>query len=306
MEALKGRLSGVLIQRQLEPAFDLLDRAAQMWEARQLKYLSPEKCMSREWEIMHGKSAKQLSIDSEKLLVKESKDTPDQATHNDLQVHEALRRRGIALAFADVMSWEAHETYLQELFQHLRNEPPSGYVKPGIQQILRADRQSFTKVIRDGVNVRRNSSGALEMDEVLMRALNSAEVSFHLLPLPKPQSLPNNPPKPQWTTDFRQQHDWRWQPYGKGKDHSKGKSRKGDKGKGKSKGKGTNFLPKALQGRDNVGTDMHGRRLCYNFNLGKCDKVASGAQCPNGFHLCCRKDCQAPHAEMDHDKQTSS
>ena len=53
MEALKSRLSGALIQRKLEPA-DLLDRAAQMWEAPQLKCFSPEKCMSREWEIMHG------------------------------------------------------------------------------------------------------------------------------------------------------------------------------------------------------------------------------------------------------------
>ena len=80
-----------------------------------------------------------------------------------------------------------------------------------------------------------------------------------------------------WNTD--QEH---WTPtvapYGKGKG-------KGKKGKGK---KQINVLPKALQHKDNVSQDDHGRRLCFNSNLGKCDQAAHGAHCKNGYHLCCR------------------
>lgn len=164
--------------------------------------------------------------------------------------------------------------------------------------IAQSNRQCFTKVIRGGVSVRRNGAGGLDMDRMLSQALSSAEVSFHLLPLRKPA----NPPT--WIGD--KQSEWRFQPYWNQKGKGKGKPEKGGKGKGKGKPKAQTFLPKALQGRDNVGIDSHGRRMCYNFNLGKCDKAAAGAQCSNGFHLCCRRDCHAPRAEKDHDQQTSS
>ena len=46
-----------------------------------------------------SKTAKQLSIDTDKLLVKSEQSVPDQQVSTEMQVYEALRRRGIALAF---------------------------------------------------------------------------------------------------------------------------------------------------------------------------------------------------------------
>ena len=86
-----------------------------------------------------GKVKKQLSLDSEKLIVKEKSDVPDQYPASELQPFEALRRRGVAM----VLSWESHERYLQQLTSHLRADPLQNYLRPTLQQVLKADRQVF-------------------------------------------------------------------------------------------------------------------------------------------------------------------
>lgn len=259
-----------------------------------------------------GKSKKQLSLDSEKLTVKEKTDVPDQFHGSELQAFEALRRRGAALAFADIVSWEVHERYLQQLTSHLRVDPPPNYSRPTLPQLLKADRQVFLYLIRTGVELKRLANGLLDMDDKLIKALESYEVGFHLLPLPKvnskaevlqqPSSSPGQqrPAQDSYGKGSYGQHR-RWQPYGGG-----GKGGKQFKGKG-GKGKGGNqgILPKALLGRDNVSSDLHNRRLCFDYQLGKCTAVADGAECPKGWHLCCRRGCYAPHPERDHDGKTS-
>ena len=298
MENLKLRLPGVVIQRQMEPSHSLLDLCIQQWETRQLKFLSPEKCTSRQWEIEMSKGPKQIELDSDKLLVKEKSDVPDCVAHTELQTFEALRRRGIALAFADVVSWESREAYLMALFANLQKSPPQNYVKPTLQQVLRADRAVFTKLIQDGTPVRRAADGTLPLDTALIAALNHPDAAYHLMPLPKPASAPPkaDPPK----NEFRYNDQWdnhRYSTWERTSFHKR-------KGKGKGKGKSRdryNVLPKALQGRDNVSTDQHNRRLCFAFQFNRCDKAAHGAQCPNGWHLCTRRGCHAPHPEQEHD-----
>lgn len=285
-------MSGVVIERQLEPSHDLLDNVSQQWESRQLKYLSPEKCSSREFEITMSKNAKQVQLDSDKLTIKESKTIPDQFAGTEMLVHEALRRRGIAYAFADVISWQVHERYLQALFSHLRNEPPAGYAKPTLQQILKADRQTFMKLIQNDVPIRRDPSNNLALDTELMNMFASYEVGFHLLPLPKaPQTIGGGKGDKSWWAT-RSHSDARDQPYkGKGK----------HKGKGKSKDR-PNIMPKELQHKDNVSVDLHNRRLCFNYNMGKCTAAPDGGQCDRGHHCCMRKGCHAPHPVTEHGK----
>ena len=302
MADLKRRLPGVLIERQMSPSHALLDMCAQQFESRQLKYLSPDRCTSREWEVSMSKSAKQIEIDTDKLVVKEKAETPDCTTTGEMETFEALRRRGVAYAFVDILSWEVHERYLMMLFGHSRRPPPQGYQETTLQQVLRADRAVFTKLIQDNIGLRRDATtGDLPMDQAIINALSSYDVGFHLMPLPKP-SHPTPPPKAdpvklndQWTNPYNQ--FYRWSPY-KGHEGGKGKG-KGFKGKDR-----TNLLPKALQNRDNVSTDPHHRRLCFGFNLGRCDAAPAGGECKHGWHLCCRRNCQAPHPESEHDRQS--
>ena len=49
---------------------------------------------------------------------------PAQSVITEMQVLEALKRRGVAMAVSDISTWEVHERYLQSLFIHLRTEPP--------------------------------------------------------------------------------------------------------------------------------------------------------------------------------------
>ena len=83
---LRTRPGGVVIEQQLEPSHHLIDLFSQQWEAKQLEYLSPEKCTSRECEIVREKSSKQLSSDNEKLLIKEEKSVPDQSASHVIRV----------------------------------------------------------------------------------------------------------------------------------------------------------------------------------------------------------------------------
>ena len=287
MRQLRARLPGVLLEHQMEPSHGLLNLVAQMWETRQLQYIEIGKLTSREHEVLYSKTSKQLKVDSDKLLVKEEANTPEQQATSELQVLEALKRRGVAFAFIDCLSWEVHERYLQSLFSHLRTEAPEGYVKPTLQQLLKADRQVFLTMIRKDVNVRRRPDDTLEMDVELMAALQSYEVGFHLMPLPKPPKV-KDPPKdsnPVW----KERGD---QPY-----YKKGK------GKGKKGGKQqTNILPRDLHNKGCVGVDDHNRRLCFNFNMNKCQDAAHGAECGRGWRLCMKKGCFAPHSAFDHEK----
>ena len=206
----------------------------------------------------------------------------------------------MGFAFIDCLSWEVHERYLQSLFGHLRTDPPEGYVKPTLQQLLKADRQVFLTMIRKDVRVRRREDNTLEMDTEIIAALQSYEVGFHLMPLPKPKTSETKPPAASGSTGTSPPNPtWQprgSQPYGKGNQKGKGKA------KGKNK-KQANILPAELQNKQCVGVDEHGRRLCFNFNLGKCQEVAKGAQCPRGWHLCMKKGCHAPHSVLEHDSK---
>lgn len=293
MIELKARLVGVCVERQLDPSHSLLDATSQMYESQQITYLSPEKCTSREWEISRSKTAKQLAIDSDKLTIKEKSEVPEQTASSEMQVFEALRRRGIAFDFSDIVTWQTHERYLSMLFSHLRRDPVEGYARVTLQQVLRADRCAWTKLIEAGTPIRRNNLGVLPLDTQLIAALEAYDVAFNLVPLPKA------PAKPDWKEHKQHYHADRWhdkQQWRKGPYHGHG-----GKGNGKNRKGNQQMLPKAFQGRDCSSTDPHGRRLCSGYNLGACQAAADGAQCKKGWHLCMRNNCHAPHREKDHD-----
>ena len=138
------------------------------------------------------------------------------------------------------------------------------------------------------MNVRRRADDTLEMDSAIMTALKS-EVGFHLMPLSKQKVTEVKPQAPPSYAPERQSN---WQP-------------KGNRpyGKGSSKNKRVaNILPQELQNKGCVGVDDHNRRLCFTFNMNRCQAAANGAECQRGFHLCMKKGCHAQHSAFDHEK----
>ena len=181
MVTLRAALPGVCIEKQLEPSHGLLDLVSHQFEAQQLAYLSPDRCTSREWEVAMGKTSKQIQLDTDHLVVKEKSDTPDQVAATEMQIYEALRRRGIAYMLSQIC-WIG-----QCMSATSPNclDTPQGYVKTSIQRLLRADRAVWAKIIEDNVSVRRDATGLRPLDAAVPAALHSPEIAFHLVPLPK-------------------------------------------------------------------------------------------------------------------------
>ena len=63
-------------------------------------------------------------------------------------------------------------------------------MRPTLPQILKADRQVFLHMIRAGADLKRQLDNTLQLDTLIFTALQSYEVGFHLLPLPKLATKP--------------------------------------------------------------------------------------------------------------------
>lgn len=291
---LKQRLVGQLIEGPSEPAHCLLDATNQMHEKNQITYLSPDRCVSRLHELTAAKSnEKMLEIESSKLIVKDRTPDLEVSAKSSLQVLEAFRRRGLALDFSDVMSFGAHEKYMQSLFSHMHRDAPPGYSQCTISQLVEADKAAWSKCIRDNVKPRRDSTGAKPLDTALVGALETWEVSFSLMPLPSRQSAPKSVNK----SEGGKPKPDKPQPSAK---HvaNKFQNNKKSKGKGRGKSKWEPKCPQAIRDAGGTATLPSGEPLCFGYSLSGCSKAADGARCEKGHHVC--PICYGPHSLKDH------
>eukprot|EP00435_Cladocopium_sp_Y103_P045636 s2855_g13.t1 len=182
---LKLRLNGVIVEGHSEPAHAFLDLATQLFDQNVLRYIPLEKCYSRltELSVSGQPQSKLLEVESSKVVVKDRELDHEATVQSSYQALEALKRRGLALEFAGVMSFTCHDRYVQLLFSHLNRDPPSGYNRCSVSQLLAADKAAWTSLIEKNVKPRPDAAGTLELDSKLEEALKSYEVSFTLLPL---------------------------------------------------------------------------------------------------------------------------
>lgn len=118
---LKTRLIGQLIEGSTEPGHCLLDLAVQMHEKNQTVYLSPDRCVSRLHELTATKSNdKMIEIEASRLVIKDKEPDLEVSASTSLQVLESLRRRGLALDFAEVMSFAEHKKLQLQSLGHCR------------------------------------------------------------------------------------------------------------------------------------------------------------------------------------------
>ena len=255
----KKQLTGLLIEGALELAHCLLDLCASIHQHNEVRYIPPEKCVSRVHEIMNQKTpTKQLDIASDTLIIKEHKEVPDAIAHSAMQIHEAFVRRGIALLCADVIDHGKYTRYISTLFNHMHREPPAGYNRCTVTQIVAADRAVWQKLLEDNIKPRRPADGTLPLDEALQKALESYEASFCLLPLQAKKEPKKNPLKNKGETEVI-------------------KKVKGDKIK-PIKGKGKGRIPEAIMKLGGVSKNPSGENLCFAYNIGGCQDAADGAK----------------------------
>ena len=124
LEALKASLPGLLLEGTLEPSHHLLDRAAALEKGNVFRYLGPEMCTSRSWEVTRSKPERKfLELDAGKLSLSSQSSVPDNPPRSALQLQECLLRRGVAFVFAQVCSYSPYQRYVSQLFQHLARDP---------------------------------------------------------------------------------------------------------------------------------------------------------------------------------------
>lgn len=295
MQALKNRLGGLSVTGEHDPAHSLLDRACTMFDSNSLKYMDPASCISRAKEIQGTVKDRELTLEKGSLVLKSNEDKLSSPTDSEIKVHYAFIRRSIALEFAKIMSFEQHALWEEFLFQSLHREPPPGYSKPTLSQIVQCDKTAFTRVAETLDSIRRRDDGTYPAGEALLALRSDPLVTLHLAPIARAASSPGSQ-----VSNFRQ----RAQPY---PSQSPGKS--SGKGKGKKGGK-SSPMPAALIGKwSKTGT---GEPLCFGYNCASgCPETASrgikdGERCSRGWHLCCEPRCLQAHSLQAHNKKAGA
>ena len=297
MVNLRTRLNGILIEGHGEPSHSLLDSACQMYDQNILRYIPLEKCFSRLTELaFSGKPhAKLLEIESSKVVVRDRDQEHEASVQSSYQALEACKRRGLALDFAGIMSFGAHDRYVQTLFNHLNRDPPTGYNRCSVSQLLAADRAAWSRLIETNTKPRPDAAGVLALDKELLEALKSYEVAFTLLP-----TVSKQPSKPQASASSSPPKQ---QPGAFGKAGRKGNNRfrpYNAKGKGKTKTKFDQRVPREIREAGGTASTPAGDPICFDYSLKKCKENVTDGRCRKGYHVCAI--CYGHHCMADRKK----
>ena len=297
MTNLKARLNGVLIEEHCEPSHSLLDLATQLYDQNILRFIPLEKCFSRLTELSFSNKAqtKLLEVEFSKVVIKEKDADFESAVQSSYQALEAFKRRRLALEFAGVMSYTAHDQYVQMLFSHPNREPPVGYNRVSVSQLLSADKAAWSSLIEKNLKPRPDAAGVLPLNASLEDALKAYEVSFTLLPMVSKAQPKASPAPPQSTRPPAAA------PFSKG--HHKGQFRPkpyGTKGKGKSKSKFEQRIPQQIRDTGGTASTPDGDPICFDYSLKRCKEQVTDGRCRKGYHVCCL--CYGQHCMLDHKK----
>ena len=278
LDGVRASISGVIVEGPMEPAHHLLEATSRMEREGQLRYIPPEKCPTRQQEIQAGKTTSARIVECDgKLTLKEEKEMGDITCGSAILVQEALRRRGIALQFAGICTYLQHERYLLKLFSHMAREPPPGCQRTSVQQIVAADKAVWTRLVEDDVQPKRASNGSYPVGEALVPALESYDITIHLLP-----RMRNDIPARKRNGGQQGKGDrTKWQ---RTEDASKGKGKgnAGKTGKGKGTSSFTSNVPNAIRVLGGSGVTPDKKRICFDRNIGGCKLNP----CPKGLHVC--------------------
>jgi hypothetical protein len=230
---------------------------------------------------------KRFRTDASGFLKEEAKEPTLLAeVSTELEIHQALRRRGAAYALAQVMSFPKHEEIIALLFAELQRDPPSGFNRVTISQLQEADKLLHTKLAeatRAGLPL---VSGKLPLDDLVGQVLSSAAVMWILMPSKRAgaaaaATVP--PKKTQAVADGAKTEE----------DPAKPTKKTANKNKNKKR---SPPVPKSLLG--GVATDSDGNPLCFAYNLDQC--THKGPKCAKGRHVCCAEGCFQKHPFVKH------
>ncbi len=172
----KKRLTGLVLEGELEPSDSLIDFVYSLYEENRLQYVQWERCSKKDAEVAGPSSSSKQDANSEEEKLKDN-------LSSDARIRYALQRRSISFDRVTIATYRVMEKWHDCMFKHRKREALPGHGQVTLQQLEAADKALFQVVsgaCRDGIVPK--SDGTKPMDEAIEKAMESAEVQFHLLP----------------------------------------------------------------------------------------------------------------------------
>ena len=292
-EAVERKLFPLKIESVLEPSHSLINSLAQCADDGRLRYIEWAKCTSRAAKLNNVKeqgSFKMWKADSAGVIKQTEPESSLRCeVASELDVLNALRRRGIAYELANLMSYEVHETIVNLFFTELQRDPIEGFRKTTLSQLSAADREVHLRLAektRAGLPL--GPAGELPLDKHVEEVIKLPSVMWLLMPKQKTAIVE----KPAATTMPKNAAP-------KGSPHPQDKRGQPKGGKFDKKNRRNLKIPMPAQLRGGTPVDSDGRSICYGYNLGTC----SDRNCKRGRHVCCKEGCfSGSHTFLTHDK----
>ncbi|OLQ04856.1 hypothetical protein AK812_SmicGene12109 [Symbiodinium microadriaticum] len=210
------RLAGISRRGESECSYQSYDLVMKMIQDNTITYLSPSKFGSRHEELKMDKPRKELDVVSGTVQVKDKHQEVLCSPHTPLLLHHALQRRALAMDLVGAATFDIVQEYHEFLLSHLSMDPPPGYRRIDVSQVLEADRTGWLRLAEKlPTGLKRNAAGVLPLDEDLPKLQGDPRVVFHLMPLPVGGAIQRNT-----------------------EDNSDGGPRKQFRGRGRGKGNG--------------------------------------------------------------------
>ena len=171
----------------------------------------------------------------------------------------------------------------QMLFSHLNREPPVGYNRVSVSQLLSADKAAWCFLIEKNLKPRPDAAGVMPLNTGLEDALKSYEVSFTLLPM-----ISKSQPKAAQPSQGSKIATTPVYPNAKGQRKGGLRSKPyGTKGKGKNKSKFEPRIPQQIREAGGTASTPDGDPICFDYSLKRCKEQVTDGRCRKGFHVCC-------------------
>ncbi|CAE7364882.1 NaCP60E, partial [Symbiodinium necroappetens] len=165
----QGRLSGITMEGELDPAYQLIDACNHQMESSVLYWLPPSKCPKRDVEVIQGFKEKPATLQVEHNVVKMGhQSTPVECDVSDsLKCQWAWMRRGLAYDQCKMITYNVHQRWIQRLLDCLSQE-------------------LFLLMSRENLKTfRGNAAGELPLDNLINRLSYDQRVQQFLLPMIK-------------------------------------------------------------------------------------------------------------------------
>ena len=202
-EVQQARLSGLEMEGELDPAYQLIDACNHQLENTVVYWLAPSKCPKREIEIIAGFKEKPsvLQVENSTVKVGGPSTTIECDTSDSLRCQWAWQRRGLAYDQCKMISYSVHQKWVQRMLDCLSVVPPPTFAAVTLSQCVRADKEMFLLMSQEGLaSFKLDASGKPPLDAVMSRLMFDQRINQFLLPMQKsqvvkPPDSPKDPPE---------------------------------------------------------------------------------------------------------------